>query len=116
MQVAGARISGDFNRGSKLERVGPLGPGKVIDKIVQRQLEIVAEVNSLIQTQERVPLLVGVAYDAKALASESPMKGVGHGRTENGDISQGKPFAMVDNSLHWSTRGEFARQCPVSAR
>src|SRR5207237_7743342 len=45
-----------------------------------------------------------------------PMKGVGHGRTENGDISQGKPFAMVESFLHWSTRGEFARQCLVSAR
>src|SRR4029077_2318303 len=104
VQEAGTRVPGDFDRGSKLKRVRPLGPGEIINKIVQRQLEIVTEGNPLVQTKELVPLLVGVADNPKALPGVSPMEGVDHGWVENDGVSQSKSFAVVGSCLHGSAR------------
>ena len=102
VQEAGTRVPGDLDRGSKLKRVRPLCPGEVVDKVVERQLEIVTERDPLIQSQELVPLLVGVPDNAEALPGESPMEGIDHRWVENGDVSQGKAFAVVDRYLRGS--------------
>src|SRR4029077_7783492 len=83
----------------ELEAVGSLGPRNVIQEIMQRHLETVAEDDSLIQSQEFMPLLVGVASEPETLPCKSPMEGIGQGRAEDRNIAKGKPFAVIHDGL-----------------
>src|SRR5216683_1965252 len=65
--VSCPRIARDSDRSPELQGMVFLGPGDVIQQIVRADLEIVAVGKSLIQSQERVPGLVGISDHSETL-------------------------------------------------
>src|SRR4029077_7205623 len=74
MRIAHARVAGDSQVSAKLERVPALRPGEIIRQVVDRELEILAVGDSLIETDEGVPGLVGVTQNAVTGASKAVME------------------------------------------
>src|SRR5579864_195722 len=99
MQIADARIARDADVSTELKGVGPFRPGKIVDEIVHGKLEIVAIDESLIETNECIPWLVGVAKNSETLAGESPAEVVDDGGTEHGGVTESEALAVVVENL-----------------
>ena len=76
------------------------GPREIIVQIVDRCLETVAVGETLIETEESVPFLVGVAKDARTLTGKSPTERIGEGVAQNRCVAHGKTLAVVRQSLY----------------
>src|SRR6266403_5533755 len=99
VQKAGTRIAREADCRPELQRMSLLGPGKIIQQIVQWHLEIVAVRDALIQAEKRVPWLVGIAHHSEALPRESPVKGIGETWAEDCGVADDKAFAVVNRRL-----------------
>ena len=99
-------IAGKANSGPELKDMRLLRPGEIIQQVVNGHLEIATVGDALIHPEERVPGLVGITYDAEALAGESPVKRISERGAEHGGVAEGKAFAVIGSGLF----GRIARQ------
>src|ERR1700686_1872073 len=99
VQITRAGIGSQADDAAKLEGMRLPCPGQIILQVVQTYLEIVAINEALIEPQEGVPRLVGIADDAKTLPRESPEKRIGEIVAEHSGIAESKAFAVVDVRL-----------------
>src|SRR4030088_954959 len=95
MQVAGARIAREAEVSAELEGMRALRPGEVIHQVVNWNSKILAIGESLVEADERVPLLIGVTHDAEALAGESVAEVVHHGSAEHGGVTDCETPAVI---------------------
>jgi len=99
MEHAHARIARKTYVRAELKRVSALCPGKIIQQIVNRQLEAVAVVDSFDERLDDVPLLVCVADKSLAFPGLSPMKRVSGRRTQDCRVTDCKSLAVIYNGL-----------------
>src|ERR1700751_1627506 len=99
MFVAQTRITDNTNVAADLKAMFPLGPREIIEKIMNRDLRVVAVGKAGVQTIELVPWLVRVADKTSALASEAPMKIVNYCRAKHSRVSKDEALAVIGQSL-----------------
>src|ERR1700674_1200352 len=106
MQITDARITRDADVAAELQSMRALGPRKIIREVVDGQSQVLAVGESLIETDERIPGPVGIAYNAIALAGESVVKAVDQPRTDNAGVADGKAFAVIVNYRFGNSSGQ----------
>ncbi len=97
VQITHPRIAGHADVAANLQTVSSLGPGKIVGEIVNRKLKILAIGDALIETDEGIPGLIGVAQDSVACPRESVMKAVDGAGTDHVGVADGEPLAVVIN-------------------
>src|SRR5216684_4769221 len=74
-----------------------------------RHLETMAIGDSLVEPEESIPRLIGIADECSALASKSPMKSICQGVAQYRRISNREPLAVIQDSLLWGSTREKRR-------
>src|SRR5260370_35287112 len=77
------------------------GPGNVVQQVVNAYLKVVAVGNSLIQSEERVPWLVGIPYDSITLPGVSPAKRIGQRIGQDRRVTKCESLAVIDGGSLW---------------
>ena len=114
MEHADARIARKTYVRAELKRMGALGPGKIIQQIVNRQLEAVTVVDALVERVDDVPWLLCVADESRAFPGVSPMKRVSDRRANYCGVTDCKSLTVIYNGLlgrrTWEKRSLRIRQ------
>lgn len=95
VQVAHAWVASDAKVASELEGVGALRPGEVVGEVVDGELKVLTVGQSLIEADESIPGLIGVAEDAITGACKAIVEAVyGIGPDHRG-VADGEAFAVI---------------------